>query len=51
MARRYTTRHNRTRSNYPLRLKKRGLTSASVRMDDLRTLRRRHGVRNPDEGL
>ena len=48
MTRRYHTKHHRTRPRYPERLKRRGETSVSVRMEDLDTLRRRHGVRPQD---
>lgn len=40
MSRKHNTRHNRKRSRYPERLRKRGLTNVDVRMDDLATLRR-----------
>ena len=53
MARKHNTKHNRSRSHYPDRLKRRGLSSASVRMPDLDTLRRwaarRAAGADPDE--
>jgi hypothetical protein len=39
MARKHNTKHSRTRSHYPERLQRRGVSSASVRMPDLDTLR------------
>lgn len=48
MSRKHNTKHNRKRSNYPLRLKKRGVSSASVRMDDLETLRKRASRQQED---
>lgn len=51
MSRRYNTKHNRVRSRYPQRLKKRGLTSVSVRMASLSTLRRRQGARDEEVAL
>lgn len=48
MSRKYNTKHQRGRSHYPERLKRRGLTSVSVRMADLATLRRRQGARTQD---
>ena len=44
MARKHNTKHRRSRSNYPERLKKRGETSRSVRMPTLAELRKRAGV-------
>ena len=50
MSRKHNTKHTRKRSRYPERLKKRGMSSAAVRMDDLETLRKRAGRRD-DFGL
>lgn len=44
MARKHNTKHNRSRSNYPERLQRRGETSKSVRMPTLQELRNRAGV-------
>lgn len=41
MARKHNCRHARSASRYPDRLQARGMSSASVRMPDLETLRRR----------
>lgn len=41
MARKHNTKHNRSQSKYPQRLKVRGMSSASVRMEDIETLRKR----------
>jgi hypothetical protein len=41
MSRKHNTRHSRARSRYPERLRRRGQTSATVRMADLETLRAR----------
>lgn len=43
MSRKHNTQHSRSQSKYPERLKKRGVSSASVRMEDLETLRKRQG--------
>lgn len=41
MSRKHNTKHARSKSRYPLRLKARGVTSAGARMLDLETLRKR----------
>lgn len=52
MARKHNTKHNRSQSNYPARLRARGLTSVSVRMPSLTDLRKRQGYTPPeDEGM
>ena len=43
MSGKYNTQHHRGLSNYPQRLKRRGVSSASVRMESLDTLRKRQG--------
>jgi hypothetical protein len=45
MSGKYNRKHpQRGRSRYPERLEKRGVTGVTVRMEDLKTLRRRQGV-------
>lgn len=41
MSRKHNTKHFRKRSNYPARLRKRGVTGAQVRMPSLDELRKR----------
>ena len=45
MSRKYHVRKQRSRSNYPARLKRRGMTSATVRMEDTEVLRTRQARR------
>lgn len=40
MAGKYNTRHNRSMSKYPERLRARGMNNVSVRMEDVEVLRR-----------
>lgn len=48
MAGKYNTQHpTRGNSNYPARLRKRGVSSASVRMYDVETLRRLQHAATP----
>lgn len=42
-SRKHCVRHNRAKSNYPERLRRRGLSSVSVRMEGLEILRKRQG--------
>jgi len=53
VSRKHNTKHNRSRSRYSLRLKKRGATGKTVRMLSLYTLRRRAGMSESEarEGL
>ncbi len=45
MSRKHNTKHRRTRSRYVDRLRKRGQSSASVRMEDVDVLRVRQARR------
>lgn len=47
MSRKHNTKHERGKSRYPLRLRKRGLTRAP-KLEDVHTLRKRQGAAEED---
>lgn len=49
MSRKHNVKHNRTKSNYPKRLERRGLSRAPV-MPELDTLRRKQGAKDEQRG-